>query len=209
MIYQRYRYLYPPRPEMAVAPNTIPLYEESGWWAQAKMNGTCCIIYVPPDRRSFAMGRHGADNKLTWQPGARWKAFENTLPGQGWFVLVGELLHSKGVTDNNGEVIRDTVCLHDLLVDDGEYLIGQTYRHRFVRLCLRFGGYPEQGVMLAPTFHGGFRDTFQAYHKLPGKPAVEGLVFKNPDAPLALCVNAKANASWQHKCRIATDHLSF
>ena len=43
------------------------------------------------------MGRHGPDNKIVWQPGQRWQAYQAGLQGQGYYVFVGELLHSKGV----------------------------------------------------------------------------------------------------------------
>ncbi len=214
MRYDSYRYLWPPRPETAAAPNTLPLYERQGWWAQAKMNGTCTTIYVPPDRKTFAMGRHGPDNRIGWQPGERWAAFQRTLPGQDWYVFVGELLHTKGVG------VRDTVYLFDLLVDDGNYLVGVTYHARWARLerlCEAFPAATTEdthqvvtpGIWLAANHQHGFRDWFGSIRAIPGKPPVEGLVFKDPDAPLRICSRATANAIWQHKCRRETDHLSF
>lgn len=215
MRYDRYRYLYPPRPETAAAPTTLSSYEAQGWWAQAKMNGTNTTLYVPPDRKSFAMGRQGPENRIGWQPGDRWASFQHSLPGAGWYVFVGELLHSKGVG------VRDTLYLFDILVDDGEYLVGATYRqrsHRLAALCKLFAAEPwvehthqviAPGVWLAASHGHSFAKWFAAIRNLPGKPPVEGLVFKDPRARLLLCGTATANAKWQHKCRRATDHLSF
>jgi hypothetical protein len=220
MRYDTYRYLYPPRPETAAAPSTLQHYEQLGWWAQAKMNGTCTTIYVGSSdgigRASFAMGRHGPDNRLGWQPGPRWLDLQQQLPGTGWYVFVGELLHSKGVG------VRDTVYLFDLLVDDGEYLVGVPYRERFERLrrlCHDANSIPSDrqsthtvvssGVWLAENHAHSFNDWFASIRDLPGKPPVEGLVFKDPKARLLPCGSASANAKGQHKCRRATDHLSF
>jgi hypothetical protein len=215
--YDSYRYLWPPRPETAAAPNTLRHYEERRWWGSAKMNGTCTTIYVPPDRKgAFAMGRHGPDNVIkSWQPGERWNAFQATLPGDGWYVFVGELLHSKGVG------VKDTMYLFDLLVDGGDYLLGTSYSqrwHRLAALCQVFAAEPfvevthtviAPGVWLASNHARGFTDWLASIQDMPGKPPIEGLVFKDPNARLLPCTKATANAKWQHKCRRATNHLSF
>lgn len=214
MRFDQYRYLYPPRPEIAAAPNTLHLFETMGWLAQAKMNGTNCTIYIGPEGQCFAMGRHGPDNPLQWQPGAPWRAFQATLPGDGWYAFVGELLHSKGVG------VRDTVYLHDLLVDDGEYLIGATYSqrwHRLAALCRVFAAESVEathtvvtpGVWLATPHRHSFPAWFDAIQALPAKAAVEGLVFKDPEAKLALCSRASANSRGQHKCRVPSTNVAF
>lgn len=215
MRYDTYRYLYPPRPERAGAPSTLHNYEAQGWLAQAKMNGTCCTIYVSPDSDSFAMGRHGPDNKIVWQPGNQWRDFEQHLPGKGWYVFVGELLHSKGVG------VRDTIYLFDMLVENGQYLIGSSYHERYRKLenlCKFVPGDKSvehthsvvaPGVWLATNHAHSFSKWYNSISNMPGKPPIEGLVFKNPSAKLLPCGTASANSKWQQKCRRATDHLSF
>jgi hypothetical protein len=217
MRYDSYRYLFPPRPERAGAPNTLSVYEAQGWVGQAKMNGTCCTIYVPPvkGRRSFAMGRHGPENRLQWQPGESWQNFQSHLPGTGWYVFVGELLHDKGVG------VRDTFYIFDMLVEDGEYLIGTTFRDRYARLAKLCAATPGErsvehthtvitpGIWLATNHAHSFTAWHESIRNMPGKPPIEGLVFKRPDAKLLPCGRASANASWQAKCRRASDHLSF
>ena len=108
MKYESFRYLWPPRPETKIAPTDLGVIESMGWWGQAKMNGTCCTIYVDGSGASVAMGRHGPEHKLDWQPGKPWQAFAASLPGKGYYVFVGELLHSKGVG------VKDTIVLFDL-----------------------------------------------------------------------------------------------
>jgi hypothetical protein len=212
MRYEAYRYLYPPRPETALAPTALPLLEAAGRWAQAKMNGTNCTIYVPPDGKAFAMGRHGPENKIGWQPGQRWSAYQAGLPGQGWRVFVGELLHSKGVG------VKDTVYLFDLLVDDGDFLLGASYADRFARLealCPQAQATDvthkvvSDGVWLAVNHRHGFCEWFNSIRDMPGKPPIEGLCFKDPDAKLKLCVKPSSNAHGQAKCRRPAANVSF
>lgn len=216
MKYTEHRYLWPPRPETKIAPTDLQLIEGMSWWAQAKMNGTCCTIYVPARgsdaeavHGSLAMGRHGPDHILDWQPGAAWKAFADTLKG-GWHVFVGELLHTKGVG------VRDTIVLFDLLVEDGEYLVGESYRERMARLTRMLDHYCEpwkeathraynDGVWLIESRGRAFRQWFDA----PSHPMVEGLVFKNPNAKLRLCSRPTANAGSQVKCRKPKANVSF
>lgn len=217
MKYLEYRYLFPPRPDTAAAPTTLNQYQDRGWLAQAKMNGTCCTIYVSSTGTSFAMGRHGMSNRLVWQPGEKWQEFQRHLPGKGWYVFVGELLHSKGVG------VKDTIYLHDLLVDDGEYLVGETYVDRYERLLALCNNMPDvevslsefvshivvtPGVWLAVNHREGFREWYNDINKLAGH-AIEGLVFKQPHSKLLPCGTPSANSKWSNKCRRTTKHLSF
>lgn len=217
MKYTEHRYLWPPRPETKIAPTDLNVIESMGWWGQAKMNGTCCTIYVPAKgspqeavQGSLAMGRHGPDHVLDWQPGGPWQHFAETL-AEGWHVFVGELLHSKGVG------VKNTIVLFDLLVEDGEYLVGMSYADRFARLerlLMRYNDEPlieathreyNAGVWLIQNRARAFRQWFDA--EAPAM--VEGLVFKDKNAKLRLCSRPSANAGGQVKCRRPKANVSF
>jgi len=156
------------------------------------------------------MGRHGPDHVLDWQPGASWQAFEATLDG-GWHVFVGELLHSKGVG------VKDTIVLFDMLVEDGDYLVGKTLYDRFnrlERLLKAYNSEPQielthreynQGVWLVENRARAFRLWFDA--EAPAM--VEGLCLKDKNAKLRLCSKASANAGGQVKCRKPKANVSF
>jgi hypothetical protein len=64
-------------------------------------------------------------------------------------------------------------------------------------------------VWLAANRARAFAAWFAAICGQPPKTPIEGLVFKDPAAPLLPCVKPTANARWQSKCRRPTDHLSF
>jgi hypothetical protein len=215
MKYETYRYLWPPRPETKIAPAFIGEVEKAKWWAQAKVNGTNTMLYVSPGGETLAVGRHGPENILQWQPGQQWRNFLASLPHGHWYVFQGELLHSKV---KGGP--RDTIVLFDVLVDRGEYLIGTTYRERYLRLqelCDHAKpGFVTQpgainiilpGVWLVNNLTGNMRGWFDDLGK--GIDYIEGLVFKDPNAKLAPCSRASANTHGMSKSRYAKANLAF
>ena len=67
----------------------------------------------------------------------------------------------------------------------------------------------SDGVWLARNHSHSFAAWFAAIKDLPGKPPIEGLVFKDPTAKLWLCVKQTANVIGQAKCRRPAANLSF
>lgn len=209
MRYNTYTYLYPPRPEKAVPPEMIPFHEKRGYVSQIKMNGTCNVLAVSPTKEIVAMNRHKEPHKA-WEPNEDTaKDFAN-LPGNGWYVFVAELMHSKIPG------LRNINYVHDILVANGEYLVGKTFEQRQEilytllkkknksrELLSHFEISPT--LWLAKTFQGDHR---ALYDKLE-RPEYEGLVLKNPKATLDLCLKEKDNASWQVKVRKTHKNYSF
>lgn len=198
MRYTTYRFLYPPRPEIAIGPEAFHRY--STWWIQAKKNGTGNCIAVSPDRQLVTMRRDRRPHRA-WQPSEATRQAFLTLPGNGWFYFVAELLHSKVPG------LRHINYLHDILVFDGEYLVGTTYAAR------------QQ--LLLDLFHPTIRTLSDSHHVIDpytwlainhiGDPATifasftapedEGIVFKDPQAKLRHCSVPTANWRWQRKSR--------
>lgn len=213
MIYDRYSYLWPPRPRAAIPSQLLNDYESRGWVAQAKMNGTCNLTFVSPDREVTFKTRHDADHKQ-WSPTAASSDFFRKLPGNGWYVFVGELLHNK--TPN----IKDTHYVFDLLVADNDYLTSRTFlerramledlmpvqqEHEFWYKC-------ESNIWLARNLTSDFKATWERVNEeqnLRSSPSIEGLVLKNPTSRLKVCGKKDANAIWQAKCRIEHKNYSF
>lgn len=207
MRYDKYQYLWPPRPTNAVPPVMLRYYEQRGWTAQAKKNGTCNIIAVEPNGRLQCMNRHKETHKL-WNPTEHSSAIFKTLD-RGWYVFVAELLHSKV------EGIRDTNYINDILVCQDQYLVGMTFRERQELLYDLFKDHIKgetvshyvlnDNTWLAKNHTTQFDDL---YHQLTG-PDDEGLVLKIPFSTLSLCLRESSNVQWSVKCRRSHANYSF
>jgi hypothetical protein len=208
MNYSEYSYLWPPRPKNAVTKTALPIYNKLSWVAQIKKNGTANVLAVSPEKKLVCMTRHNEPHKM-WAPTEASSQAFTALPGSGWYVFVAELLHSK--TSH----IKDTNYVNDILVNNGEYLVGtkfgdrqklleklfnvseleQTYSHWIV----------NQNTWIARSYDKDFKSLFESLDK----PEDEGLVMKNPEAPLKLCTLQTSNYSWLAKIRRPTKNYGF
>lgn len=202
MNYAEYQYLWPPRPEQKIARPQLSYYENQGWWAQKKKNGTCTLVFAKGAQVIFKT-RHNDDHKL-WTPKREHISF--FAGSKGWNVYVAELLHSKVAGGP-----KDQLYIFDTLVSNGDYLTGSTFADRQVLLHDRFNGQDEGDqvrvssyVAIAKCFDEGFSEMFENL-----APEDEGLVLKNPLATLKPCYKPDSNASWQVKCRVPHKNYSF
>ena len=200
MRYDSFTYLWPPRPESAVLPTLTPIYENKGFVAQVKREGTCSVIAVSPTGVLTAMNRHNEPHRAWSSTPASSAAFQG-LPGDGWYVFVAELLHSKVAGGP-----RDTNYIFDILVADGEYLVGHTFEERQAILAEIFPTTLEDApyhrvitpnTWVAKNFTTGFMALFNGLSSALD----EGIVMKNPKAKLQMCSRQSANNDWQVKSR--------
>jgi hypothetical protein len=200
--YTDYQYLFPPRPETKVAKPMLGFYQNKGFVAQKKKNGTCTVVFARGNEVIFKT-RHNDDHKL-WRPQADHIDFFRG--SEGWNVFVGELLHSKV---SGGP--RDELYIFDQLVGNGKVLYGTSFSDRIKSMKEKFGGVSEDDqyriadrITLAKSFKSGFVKLFDNLKKED-----EGLVLKDPNALLLPCLKPDANRGWQVKCRIAAANYSF
>jgi len=213
MRFENWRYLSPPRPDSkgAIASEFLQHFEQEGWIAQAKLNGTGNVMGIAPDRRTIkALSRHNDPHKL-WSPSTHTAKPFQELSGNGWYVFVCELMHSKV---SGGP--RDINYVNDILVADGDYLVGSTFAARQTMLYELFHIKPakndelshyviDEHTWLARNHTTNFLVLYEALQK----PYHEGLVLKKPLAKLALCSKEGSNTSWQVKCRRGGKNFSF
>ena len=151
--------------------------------------------------------RHGEAHKGFEPKEEMLKPFKS-LPGKGWYVFVGELLHSK--TPN----IKDTFYVYEILVMDGKKLVGTKYKDRYQMLKLLLNdvqGETDQyyiinnNVWLAKCFISGFKEMFD---NLKNKED-EGLVLRDVEATMRDCLSKTSNVKWLVKCRKSTKNYGF
>jgi hypothetical protein len=210
MVFDEWTYLWPPRPEKAVSKALLQFYENQGWLAQIKLNGTCNVMAVAPDRQSVrCMSRHN-DEHRAWHPSAHTADAFKKLPGDGWYVFLAELMHSKvpGIKDIN--------YVHDVLVTDGDYLVGTALADRQALLFKLFDIDPkakgpishhviDEHTWLARPHTTNFSKLFESLTA----PEYEGLVLKNPNSKLVMCSRQSSNSGWQVKCRKPLKNFGF
>ena len=186
------KFWYPPRPEKAILPSLIKLYEGKGFIGQIKRNGTCSCAAVDRDGKVTFFTRHGDPHKA-WTPTDEAKDWFGRYP-DSYFVF--ELLHSKGAG------VRDTIYLFDVLKMEGTDQVGFPLRER---LCL-LNTLPVSGkISVARSYH---KDLTGLYRGL-SDPLDEGIVLKDPEAVLAECHRDGLNANWQVKVRRPTKNFGF
>jgi hypothetical protein len=208
MEYANFSYLAPPRAEAKIPFGMLSIYEEGGWFAQVKKNGTNSVIFVGPNRIPFAYNRHGERQKA-WSFDKASALFFEKLPGHNWYVFNAELLHSKV---SGGP--KNTNYLHDCLVYDGTYLVGRTYLERYNLLFKAFDPYVTGGTyshfflnaqtLLAKSTRKGFKALFKEGLT---ENEDEGLVLKDPRGLLA--TTDGKNARWMAKIRKPNKNLGF
>ena len=212
MKYDKWKFLYMPRPDNAIASAMLNYYEKRGWLAQYKKNGTATIIGISPEKEFHVWNRHKELHK-TWQltPYLK-KELIRLFPEKKWFVLCAEILHLK--TPH----IKDTLFIHDMLVWQGEFLLGSTFISRQKLLDERLVTKDETDshyicdtkgegkIWYAKRFDKNFKEIFLSINDAKTD---EGLVLKDPDGTLKLCMKPTDNSDWQVKCRHSTKGYAF
>jgi hypothetical protein len=208
MRFDTYQYIFPPRPETAVPKNFLNRFEKMGYVAQFKKNGTANVLAVSPERKLVCMTRHNEAHKA-WSPTAKSSAAFENLPGKGWFVFIAELMHSKVPG------LRDINYVHDIVVADGEHLVGQTFIERQDLLHDIFETSKitpnvshhvvDDYTWVARNHTSGFAALFDGITDI----ADEGLVLKDPKVALKIGFRASANVAGLVKCRKPHKNYSF
>jgi hypothetical protein len=207
MKYEDYQYIEPPKAENAVMAGSLFFYEKRGWIAQVKKNGTSSVVFVPPKWESakpMARTRHGDEEHKAWAFTDKSIRIFEELRDERWSVFCCELMHSKG------HGLRDTNYIHDVLVWDGEYLLGKTLEFRQDLLSQIFMTDKLRGpqshyvvdsnTWVARNHRMGFKKLFE---RLTNED--EGLVLKNPHGVLT----TKGNSNWLVKCRKLSENYGF
>lgn len=206
--YTEATFLYPPRPINKILPELLDFYEKRGYWAQIKKNGTCSILGVSPTGEIYTKTRHGEDHRI-------WRSSEESLQpfksraNSKWRIYVVEILDAK--TPH----IKDSIYIHDIIVNNNEILEGSTFseRQKLLRSIFQYltqGGFGydkiTEKVWLAQLIKKKFKAIFDS---IKNPKVDEGLVLKDPNGKLKPMWREDTNSGWQVKCRKPHKNYSF
>lgn len=219
--YLYFRFIYPPRPDKAVAPEFLKDYDNGEYMAQPKLNGDCTVVFTNGVEVHVYNRHKKVKTKIKNTDRFKLLHRETVSPGVArnkWMVLVGEYM-DKGKTNDWGENFNDSFVIFDILVYDSVQLVGKTFGQRVEMLDVMFG---KDDVLL--TKDGARQHRFLHVTPVPGVYRVksfyeflprlwsdiikidmyEGLVLKRVDAPLENGITESNNMSGQVKFRKPT-----
>ena len=211
MKYATYRYIYPPRPKNAIPPTDLNSYDNSTMLAQPKLDGSNCVIFTD-GKTVRAMNRHA---QILTRFEIPTEEILSLYKGKGgWTVLNGEYMN-KSKKDGSGKTFNHKLVIFDILVSDGDYLIGKTFEQRAALLDQLLGNADcehdylhgvSENVYRVRSFESRLLDRFEALTRID---MVEGLVLKRKNARLEIGNTELNNIKSQVKCRKATKNYKF
>lgn len=218
MKYEKFSYLYPPRPIQTTHHSQLDKYDDGTFIAQPKYNGTCCNVFISEDE-FIVMNRHkGMISSKSYTD----IDFKGLHRGKGWMVVCGEFLN-KNKLGEDGKPFNLKFVIWDIIVYEGQYLIGKTLLERlnlleelypctkmvvsekfesFKHLCFT----RQKNIYKSPFYVGSFEKIYQSIVKTD---LYEGLVLKRKNAKLSYGLNERNNNEWQIKCRKPTKNYDF
>lgn len=210
MIYSNFQYIYPPRPENNIPSSDLDFWDKTNSLiAQPKFNGSNCLLFLR-GKDMVVMNRHN-DRMSNFNIPSN--ELLNLSQGDKWTIFNGELMN-KSKKDQNNQLFNNKLVLFDLLVDNGDYLIGKSFEYRYNLLksklnTNKYNNYSDivsENIYLVKSFYNGFEELFNQFTKVD---MLEGLVLKRKDAKLERGNTAKNNTKSQIKCRKQTLNYKY
>lgn len=225
---QSQHYIFPPRAENCIPRNQADIYFNLGWKAQIKYNDTRLLIKYLPNKVEL-WNRHGMRINYTPPPELQeqLQTLKDKLYLNDWSLIDGGLLDAKH------PAIKDQIVIWDILVKNGEHLLGTTYEERYAQIAA-IGDNPHHydpyhkkhrtldiGISItSDIFYPRWYDKEQ-YNNLwnlvetanapypTTSPIFEGCVLKDPLGTLTVGYKAKNNTEWMAKSRVTTGRHKF
>jgi hypothetical protein len=179
--------------------------------AQVKTDGSNCVIFTNGES-IHVMNRHGA--RLTRFEIKDEEILKLYKGSGGWTVLNFEYLN-KNKRDETGKSFNHKLILFDILVNDGDYLIGKTFEQRIQLLDEMFQKNDSEKEYLYSISDNVYRvksyenNFSMLFDKLTPIEMIEGLVMKRKNARLEIGNTEKNNTKSQIKARKSTKNYKF
>ena len=211
MKYASFRYIYPPRPKNPIPNTELSFWDNGSLIAQPKLNGSNCLIFTNGVKH-IAMNRHnGRMTNFQIKDEEIAALYKGT---GGWTVLNGEYMN-KSKQDETRSAFNHKFVIFDILVDDGDYLVGKTFEERIALLDSMFGQEDSEkdylygiseNIYRVKSYMNGFN---MLYDRLTPIDMIEGLVMKRKSARLEMGNTELNNVKSQIKCRKETKNYKY
>lgn len=211
MKYLNYRYIYPPRPRNAISPVDLNFWDNGTLISQPKLNGSNSLIFTN-GVKAIVMNRH--NQRLTNVRVDDSEILSLYRGNGGWMILNCEYLN-KSKQDENRLVFNHKLVIFDILVNNSDYLVGQTFDQRIKLLDELYGQKDceksylysiSDNVYRVKSFDTGFKSI---YDQLTTIDMIEGLVLKRKNAKLEIGNTENNNTKSQLKARKPTKLYRF
>jgi len=204
-----FSYVYPPRPEHRVPAKSLIKYDTGEYKAEPKLNGSNCSLYL--DGKSYEQRNRHRGNISNFKMNG--SEIIKLHRGNGDMLIVGEYMN-KSQKDIKGKVFNNKFVIFDIIVYNGEHLVGLTYEERREILEEIFGtkSYDDylyqvsENVFMTKSFEGDFT---KLYDKIVKIDMLEGWVLKRKSGKLERGTREKNNTGWSIKCRKSSLNYSF
>lgn len=207
--YNKYRYIYPPRPEINLPSSELVKYDNGMWVGQPKLNGSNIVIFTD-GKELYLYNRH---NSPITNIKMEKSEFLSLHRGKGWIVLNGEYMN-KSKNNSKGEAFNQKLVIFDVLVYNGVQTIGMTFDQRIQLLNELFPSTDYDGfinkindnVYIVKTFTQNFE---ALWDKIIQTDMYEGWVLKKRGSKLKNGLSEKNNTDSQMKFRKPTKNYSY
>lgn len=226
-------YIFPPRAKTAIPRSSLSIFETLDHIAQLKYNDTHILLKYQPNTPVEIWNRHGSklNYHITEELNTELQTLATLLnlnPNE-WHLLDGGLL------DNKHPSIKDTIVIWDILVKNGNHLVGTTYNDRWTTIHnittkpwyynpphkkhqpIPFGSQITENIFTPNSYTYNEWDSLwdivelvnTPYLSIGNGPVLEGLVIKDPNGQLERAWKADNNHSWMTRSRVSTGRHNF
>lgn len=211
MKYDNFRYIFPPRPENTIPSDELDFWDNGSLIAQPKLNGSNCVIFTN-GVKSFVMNRH---NQRMTNFNLTQDEINSLYRGNGGWTVINAEYMNKSKRDETKQFFNHKLVIFDILVYDGEYLVGKTFKERVDLLDELYGQIESEKEFLYKITDNVYRvksyykDFKKLYDILVLIDMFEGLVLKRANAKLEIGNTALNNSKSQLKCRKSTKNYKY
>lgn len=209
--YSTYKPLYPPRPKNPISCVDLNHYDDNNFISQPKLNGSNCCLFTNGESINVTNRHKQRLTNFSLTQEEIKKVYRGT---NQWTMINGEYMN-KSKKDDNGVVFNHKLVIFDLLVLDGNYLIGHTFQQRVEMMDELYGkqeceyDYLYQitdNIYRVKSFYKGFKEI---YDELTPIDMIEGLVLKRKNSKLEMGLTEGNNTRSQLKCRKPTKNYKY